>query len=143
MFLIFDKNDNKMKTLIIFLIMIVVIPAFPIKAQEQQVVPYTLADRDRAIRTEIKLEALETKMDTKFDAVNSRIDLMFWVMGLLAALVLFNLGYTIWDRRTALKPALDKADAADFRSVNITRALRDYAKEHPDLANILKTHGLL
>lgn len=139
-----------MKTLIIFLFLWMVVPVFPIKAQEQQVVPYTLADRDRAIRTEIKLQALETKMDakfdavdTKFDAVNSRIDFIFWVMGLLAALVLFNLGYTIWDRRTALKPALDKADAADFRSVNITRVLRDYAKEHPDLANILKTHGLL
>ena len=32
------------------------------------------------------------------------------------------------NRRTALKPALDKADAADFRSLNISRALRDYAK---------------
>jgi hypothetical protein len=104
--LIFDKNDNKMKTLIIFLFIWIVVPAFPIQAQDQQLVPYTLADRDRAIRTEIKLEALETKMDTKFDAVNSRIDFIFWVMGLLSALVLFNLGYTIWDQRTALKPRL-------------------------------------
>jgi hypothetical protein len=128
-----------MKTLIIFLYMLVVVPVFHIQAQEQQAVPYTLADRDRAIRTEIKLEALETKMDAKFDAINtkfdsvntkfdsmnSRIDFVFWVLGLLAALVLFNLGYTIWDRRTALKPAIEKADAADFRSINISRALRD------------------
>jgi hypothetical protein len=125
-----------MRALIMFLFMLLVVPASPLMAQEQQVVPYTLADRDRAIRTEIKLE-------TKFEAVNARIDYLFWLMGVLFALVLFNLGYTIWDRRTALKPALDKADAADFRSLNITRALRDYAKDRPDLANFLKTHGLL
>jgi len=53
------------------------------------------------------------------------------------------LGYIIWDRRTALKPALDRAEAADYRSLTITRALRDYAKEHPDLADFLKIHGLL
>jgi hypothetical protein len=113
------------------------------KAQEQQVVPYTLADRDRAIRTEVKMEALESKMDTKFEAVNARIDYIFWIMGVLVALILFNLGYTIWDRRTALKPALDKADSANYESTNLTNALREYAQKHPDLANILKTHDLL
>jgi hypothetical protein len=113
------------------------------KAQEQQIVPYTLADRDRAIRTEVKMEALESKMDTKFEAVNARIDYIFWLMGVLVALILFNLGYTIWDRRTALKPALDKADSANYKSTNLINALREYAQKHPDLANILKTHGLL
>jgi hypothetical protein len=120
------------------------------KAQEQQIVPYTLADRDRAIRTEVKMEALESKMetkfqavDTKFEAVNARIDYIFWLMGVLVALILFNLGYTIWDRRTALKPALDKADSANYKSTNLTNALREYAQKHPDLANILRTHGLL
>jgi len=139
--------------------------AVPARAQEQQVIPYTLADRDRAIRTEIKLEALEAKMDTKFAEVDNRFSaleakmdtkfdnvqrqidqltlLFYWGFGILISLFLFNLGYTIWDRRTALKPALDKADAADYRSLNITRALRDYAKDRPDLANFLKTHGLL
>jgi hypothetical protein len=131
------------------------------KAQEQQIVPYTLADRDRAIRTEVKMEALESKldtkfltvdtkfvaleskMDTKFEAVNARIDYIFWLMGVLVALILFNLGYTIWDRRTALKPALDKADSANYKSTNLINALREYAQKHPDLANILRTHGLL
>jgi hypothetical protein len=138
------------------------------KAQEQQIVPYTLADRDRAIRTEVKMEALDSKvdtkfaaletkmdtkfmamdtkfaaMDTKFEAVNSRIDYIFWLLGVIVTLILFILGYTIWDRRTALKPALDKADSANYKSTNLTNALREYAQKHPDLANILKTHGLL
>jgi len=85
-----------------------------LKAQEQQVVvPYTLADRDRTIRLEAKMEALESKMDSqeskmdvKFEAVNARIDYLFWLQGVIVALILFMLGYMIWDRRTALQPAL-------------------------------------
>jgi hypothetical protein len=135
------------------------------KAQEQQVVPYTLADRNRAIRTEVKMEALESKVDTKFVALESKMDIKFaamdtkfesvqkqidqlsslfyWGFGILISLFLFNLGYTIWDRRTALKPALDKAETANYKSTNLTNALREYAQKHPDLANILRTHGLL
>ena len=108
-----------------------------IMAQEQQVVvPYTLADRDRAIRTEVK-------MDTKFEAVNARIDYLFWLQGVILAFILFILGYTIWDRRTALQPALDKATDADAKSTNLIRALREYSKKHADLAEIPRIHGIL
>ena len=119
--------------------------------------PYTLADRDRGIRTETKLENLETKMDVKFEAVNvkfeavnerfeavnERFDYLFWLIGVIIALNLFILGYTIWDRRTALQPALDKATGADTKSTNLIRTLREYSKKHPDLAEILKSHGIL
>ena len=112
----------QMKTLITFLMLLTInAAATSLSAQEQQIVPYTLADRDRAIRTEVKMEALEIKMDTRFESVNARIDYLFWIMGVLVALILFNLGYTIWDRRTTLKPALDKADAADYISLSIAR----------------------
>ena len=87
----------------LFFIVFVLLFSGILKAQEQQVVvPYTLADRDRTIRLEAKMETLETKMDVKFDAVNSRIDYLFWLQGVIVALIMFILGYTIWDRRTAL-----------------------------------------
>jgi hypothetical protein len=113
-----------------------------LKAQEQQVVvPYTLADRDRAIRLEAKMEtfevkmsALESKMDVKFEAVNARIDYLFWLQGVIVALILFILGYTIWDRKTALQPALVQASKAEENSRNLIATLREYAKKHADLA---------
>jgi hypothetical protein len=135
-----------------YLVLIMVLLFAPVlKAQEQQVVvPYTLADRDRTIRTEAKMEAieakmdaLETKMDVKFEAVNARIDYLFWLQGVIVALILFMLGYTIWDRRTALQPALDRATEADAKSTNLIRTLREYSKKHPDLAEILRIHGIL
>ena len=158
-----------MKQSIIILLFIVTFH-LPVQARDQ-VVPFTLADRDRIIRTEIKLEALETKMDAKFaavdakfaavdtkfaavdtkiaavdtkiEALNSRIDYIFWTLGLLVSLMLFMFGYMIWDRRTALRPALEKAQIAESLSSTNTRVLRDYAKEQPGLAEILKRHGLL
>ena len=129
-----------------------------LKAQEQQVVvPYTLADRDRTIRLEAKMEAFdakmealeikmdaqESKMDVKFEAVNARIDYLFWLQGVIVALILFMLGYMIWDRRTALQPALAQASKADENSRNLIATLREYSKKHADLAEILRTHGIL
>ncbi len=140
-----------MKTFVTISLLFLTLNCLPALAQEQQVVvPYTLADRDRTIRTEAKMEAidakmeaLETKMDAKFEAVNARIDYLFWLQGVIVALILFMFGYMIWNRRTALQPALDKATDAEAKSTNLIRALREYSKKHADLAEILRTHGIL
>ena len=113
----------------------------PALAQEQQVVvPYTLADRDRAIRT-------EANMELKFESQQRQLDdiktLFYWGFGILITLLIFMLGYMIWDRRTALQPALVKATDADAKSTNLIRALREDSKNHSDLAEILRTHGIL
>ncbi len=122
---------------VIFSLIFFILLSLPSLAQEQQVVvPYTLADRDRTIRT-------ETKMDVKFEAINARIDYLFWLQWFIAALILFMPGYMIWDRKTALQPALGKANNADTKSTNLIHALREYSKKHADLAEILKTHGIL
>jgi len=133
-----------MKPLVFVSLLILSFHCLPAFAQEQQVVvPYTLSDRDRAILTEAKISALEAKMDVKFEAVNARIDYLFWLQGVILALILFILGYTIWDRRTALQPALDKSTEAEVKSSNLIRVLREYSKKHADLAEILRTHGIL
>ena len=132
-----------MKPFISFMLILLLTSTLSLKAKEQQTVPYTLEDRDRTIRTESKMDALETKMDVKFEAVNARIDYLFWLQGVIVALILFTLGYTIWDRRTALQPALDKSLEAEAKSTSLIRVLREYAQSHPDLANILRSHGIL
>ena len=135
-----------MKKLLI--LVFVLLFSWVLKAQEQQVVvQYTLADRDRAIRTEIKIEALEAKMDIKFESIQLQINqlstLFYWGFGILITLFVFMMGYMIWDRRTALQPALDKATNSDAKSTTLVFALREYAKKHADLAEILRTHGIL
>jgi hypothetical protein len=53
------------------------------------------------------------------------------------------LGYMIWDRRTAMQPALVQASKAEENSRDLKSILREYSKKHPDLAEILRTHGML
>jgi len=133
-----------------------------LRAQEQQVVvPYTLADRDRAILTdgkintlevkismlEAKIIALDNKMEVKFESQQRQLDdlktLFYWGFGIMITLFIFMFGYMIWDRRTAMQPALEKSMDAEAKSANLIRALRDYSKKHADLAEILKSHGIL
>ena len=119
-----------------------------LKAQEQQViVPYTLADRDRAILAEAKLNALEAKMDVKFASQQRQLDdikvLFYWGFGILITLFIFMFGYMIWDRSTAMQPALEQSSKAEENSRNLILSLREYSQKHVDLADILRTHGLL
>ena len=133
-----------------------------LKAQEQQVVvPYTLADRDRAILTdakintlEAKISALNDKMEVRFESVDKQfmyqqkqIDdiktLFYWGFGILISLLLFMFGYIIWDRRTAMQPALERSSIAEENSRTLLTMLREYSKKHADLAEILRSHGIL
>ena len=151
-----------MRALVFLTLLFLSILCLPALAQEQQVViPYTLADRDRAILTEAKIStldakisALEEKMTVRFENIDKQfmyqqkqIDdikaLFYWGFGILITLFIFMLGYMIWDRRTAMRPALEQASKAEENSRNLISMLREYSKKHPDLAEILRTHGIL
>jgi len=156
-----------MKALITLLILLI-LSAINAPAQEQQPVPYTLADRDRLIKVENEISSVRNEMnslrnemkslrnemnarlesiDKQFEYQQKQIDdlktLFYWGFGIIITLIVFMLGYMIWDRRTALKPALIQAEEAKDKTRNLIVALREYAKSHPDLAEILKTYGLL
>jgi deferrochelatase/peroxidase EfeB len=81
-------------------------------------VPYTLADLDRAILTEAKVNSIYAKIEIRFESVDKQfisqqklIDdlktLFYGGFSILISLFLFMFGYMIWDRRTAMKPAAD------------------------------------
>lgn len=137
-------------------------------AQKQQAVPYTLADRDRLIKLETELTSLRNEMNARFESIDKRFEsidkrfgsidkrldfqqkqiyevktLFYWGFGIVIALIIFMPGYMIWDRRTALKPAIDKASSADNKGDQTINILREFSQNHPDLANILRSKGLL
>ena len=146
----------------LFFLVFVLLFSGILKAQELQVVvPYTLADRDRAILTdakintlEAKISALNDKMEVRFESVDKQfmyqqkqIDdiktLFYWGFGILISLLLFMFGYIIWDRRTAMQPALERSSIAEENSRTLLTMLREYSKKHADLAEILRSHGIL
>ncbi len=127
---------------------------------EVKEIPFSLDDRDRIIRTEQKLEALNAKIDSKadgaemkanfdglrsemnarFDAVNSRFDQLFnflWAfIGIFTAMMVSVFGFAFWDRKLSLAP-IKRENARTLE------ALREYAEHQPKLREILKNAGLM
>jgi nitrogen regulatory protein PII-like uncharacterized protein len=53
------------------------------------------------------------------------------------------IGFVLWDRRTALAPAVKKNTELEEEEEKIKNALRDYALKEPELATALKGVGLM
>ncbi|MCX6251532.1 MAG: hypothetical protein NTX61_12360 [Bacteroidetes bacterium] len=103
---------------------------------ETKEIPFTLDDRDRIIRTEQKVEAV----NQRFDAMDKRFDQLFnflWAfIGIFTAMMAIVFGFAFWDRKLSLAPI--KMD--NLKTLN---ALRDFAEHQPKLREILKNAGLL
>ena len=135
-----------MKSIVVILLFLSLI-GIPMHAQEQQVVvPYTLADRDRAIRTEARIETLEAKiqsLDKRFDDVHLQINRLedkfdkyfMWGFGLVLMSIFGLIGFVIYDRRTTLAPVESKTE-------RIIKALKEASEKDPALKEALKRTAL-
>jgi len=121
--------------------------------------PLTFAEEKGLARIESKIDALTEKqidMDKRFTAFGERLvaveegqkhiikrmddtmNLLYVVLAGMFALV----GFVIWDRRTALAPAIKQIRELEDREEKIEKALKEYAKKDPKLAEVLKHIGL-
>ena len=125
-------------------------------------VPYTLEDRDRLIRIEVslrefkesvdkrfeqvdkRLEEFRESVDKRFEQVDRRFEQMMTFMWILASvfsgLVAVTIGFAVWDRKTALAPALRRSREVEER---VERVLRELAQEDPKVAEALRHAGFL
>jgi hypothetical protein len=134
-----------MKRFIILLTVLLFV--ITLKAQEQQVlVPYTLADRDRAIRSEARMETLEAKVDAldkridnvqlQLNRLEDKFDSYFmWGFGLVLMSIFGLIGFIIYDRRTTLAPVESKTE-------RIIKALKEASEKDPVLREALKKTAL-
>ena len=143
-----------MKTLKKNLLLLLLLLPLLLQAMAKEI-PFTLDDRDRIIRTEQKVEALEAKIVTKVDALdkkidtkvdglrsemNARFDQLFnflWaIIAIFTAMMVSVFGFAFWDRKLSLAPM--KKDQA-----RIIESLRQLSETQPKLREILKNAGLL
>ena len=112
-----------------------------------QPLPFSQDDRDRLIRVETKVEAL----DQRIDEMNLRIDdlrgemrdlktFMLWGFGILFGGMGILITVVIWDRRTALSPVIRRNKELEER---VETVFKEYAKIEPKFAKILKAEGLM
>lgn len=142
------KGEFTMKPTLIWLFLIVSLVGTPWFSQAGD---FTEKDRERLIRLETKVEegqkALQRQIDTLTAATQRQIDdlrtLLLWGFGILFGGMGLLMGYVIWDRRTALEPVARKCKALEEEGDRYQRALREYAKVEPRLAEILRSLNLL
>lgn len=120
---------------------------------ESTVIPYTLADRERMVRMETKLEAVDKRfdsMDKRLDSMDRRLDGMDKRIGSLQSIliggfgVLFSgmmalIGFILWDRRAALAPAVRKTRELEEDVVSLRNRVREFEDWKAKLELALKS----
>ena len=101
-----------------------------------------------------RIDDLRSDMNLRFEDVNRRFDdinrrmgelhdLIIWGFGVTFAGMFTLIGFVLWDRRTALAPAVRRTEELEERHRRMEAALRDYAARSPDFAETLRRSGLL
>ncbi|MFH0774279.1 MAG: hypothetical protein V2A53_02115 [bacterium] len=100
------------------------------------------------LRQETKAEigGLRQEMNARMDDTNRRIDdmkdFMFWGFGLLLTGMITLVGFVLWDRRSALQPAVTRLEALKVRENAVEEALRIFGRKEPAMLGALKQVGL-
>jgi len=97
-----------------------------------------------------RFEAVDRRfeaVDKRFEDINNRFDqlikVFIGIIAAFAAIVAVTIGFAIWDRRTVLRPVVEKTDIIRARGDKLEQAIREYAKVEPKMAEILRSLGLL
>ena len=129
-----------------------------ISRAENKEIPYTMEDRDRLIRLEIKVEegfkameakfdarfkAQDEKFDARFDALQKQMDFLNSLMITLIASVIGSVFYMAWDRNRANAPLKEAIDEDRKKSQTLLKALKEYSDSHPELKAIFDRAAIL
>lgn len=99
--------------------------------------------KERLIRIE---ERMVTKEELKTEIKDVRAEMkefMLWGFGILFGGMWILIGFVLWDRRTALAPAIKKNKELEEKEERVEKALREYARKEPGLAEVLKEVGIM
>jgi len=106
-------------------------------AEEREVVSITGREIvERLARLEEGQKGLESRI------VDLR-QLVLWGFGVTFAGIFALIGFVIWDRRTAIAPAVRGVEDLQDRQQRIEKALRELSRDNPKLAESLRNLGLL
>jgi len=113
-------------------------------------ISYTLEDRDRIIRVEAKVEQMDKRfeqIDKRFEQIDGRIgrleDVMLGGFGLLFTTMVGMVGFVLWDRRTALVPAIRESRELRDREERLERILKEIAVKDANVAEAIRHAGLV
>ena len=132
------------KILLIMVVMAIMGNALSAYARD---ISFTQEDRDRIIRLEEGQKSLQRQVDDLKISTQRQFDnlytLILWGFGILFGGMGMLMGFVLWDRRTALAPAIKKNKELEEREELLEKALKEFAGQEPRLAEILRTMRLM
>ena len=101
-----------------------------------------------------EMNSLREEMDAKLETIHQRIDniekrldniqtFLLWGFGMLFSLMIFMLGFIIWDRRTTLAPVRSDLEELKLQNEKMKEIFRKQSEAQPHLRKILKNAGIL
>lgn len=108
---------------------------------ELQVVRVELQQFEK--RLDQKISQVEKRIDQRIDGLGQRLSSLESLIYVLLAGMFALVGFVLWDRRTAVAPLQRSQRDLEEREQKLERALLEYARQEPKLAEILKSLGLL
>lgn len=98
---------------------------------------------DLSLRVQEGQGALNRRIDDLRSEVKGDISDLRNLAYVILAGIIALIGFVIWDRRTALSPVIRKARELEERNDLTVRVLKEYARNEPKMAEVLRSLGLL
>ena len=93
-------------------------------------------------KEELKAEIKDVRSEIK-DVRSEIKEFMLWGFGVTFAGIFALIGFVLWDRRTALAPAVKKARELEEREERVEKALKEIALKDGNVREALRHVGLL
>jgi len=91
----------------------------------------------------MRMDGLEKRMDGLDKRMDGLVNIILGGFGVVFAGIFALIGFVLWDRRTALAPAIRKNQELKEREQRLEKAIREYAQREPKLTEILRSVGML
>jgi len=132
---------------------------------ESKLIAYTMEDRDRMIRLEENLIAMDAKFESKFDSQNAKFEAkfdaqnklfeakfdslkkqMYFTNNLIMTMIASLIGpvdYMWWDRNRAHEPIKMAIEEEKRKTQSMLNMLKEYANVHPEFKSIFDRAAIL
>ncbi len=124
------------------LLLILASNGFSENVTNQQILEKLNSIEVRITRLEEGQKSLQKQMDNLDSKFTARIDDLRSLLYIILTGMFVLIGFILWDRRTALAPAVREIETIKKRDEKIIRILEEYALKEPKLAAIMKEVAL-
>ena len=92
---------------------------------------------------EKRIDELDKRLNSRIDGIEKRMDYLVNLIYVVLAGMFALVGFVLWDRRSALAPAIRRTRDIEEREEKLERAIKEFALKNPEMKEILKSLGLL